>query len=82
MKLNELTWPLVETLADAAEELQIAHSTVGGAQIFDFGIDVQGGLQAGIELANLCMSGLGDVSIQQSLLGGRPWPYVLSLIHI
>ncbi|MCL4123461.1 UNVERIFIED_CONTAM: hypothetical protein GTU68_035745, partial [Idotea baltica] len=76
VKLNELTWPLVETLADAAEELRIAHSTVGGAQIFDFGIDVQGGLQAGIELANLCMSGLGEVGIQQSSLGSRPWPYV------
>lgn len=76
MTLNELTWPIVETLADAADELRIAHSTVGGAQVFDFGIDVPGGLQAGIELANLCMSGLADISIQQSLLGGRAWPYV------
>jgi methenyltetrahydromethanopterin cyclohydrolase len=76
LKLNELTWPMVETLAECANELRVSHSRIGGAIVFDFGIKAAGGLQAGIELANLCMSGLADISIQRSILAGRSWPYV------
>ena len=76
LKLNELTWPMVETLAECADELRVTHSQVGGANVFDFGVKAAGGLQAGIELTNLCMSGLADITIQHSLLAGRNWPFV------
>lgn len=45
-------------------ELNIAsHHMDCGAQLLDFGVSVPGGLQAGIELATICMAGKAQVSL-------------------
>jgi len=67
MSINQLTQPLVEALISNADALQIAvnqHET--GATIIDAGIDVNGGLEAGRQIAEICMGGLGSVSLQNN----------------
>jgi methenyltetrahydromethanopterin cyclohydrolase len=44
-----------------------------GARVIDAGIDARGGLGAGLGLARLCMSGLGDISITSLLIGDTPY---------
>lgn len=47
-----------------AEPLSILNSQLPcGAQILDFGVNVRGGLQAGVRLASICLGGLAEVAI-------------------
>lgn len=46
------------------DELKIDFETKGSSTVVDFGVSVQGGLEAGKLLAEICMAGLGHVSIQ------------------
>lgn len=59
-----------------AESLSIRAITMDcGAHVLDFGVKQRGGLNAGLELASICLGGLADVSIssgQQSVWRG-PW---------
>lgn len=65
--VNELTAPLVESLVDDADILRVAVSTLdNGARIVDAGINVPGGLEAGRQIAEICMGGLGQVSLRAS----------------
>ena len=47
-----------------------------GASILDFGVEASGGLQAGVQLARLCMSDLADVSLQTADTAGLVGPHV------
>ncbi|HEX3998035.1 MAG TPA: methenyltetrahydromethanopterin cyclohydrolase [Pirellulales bacterium] len=61
-----------QMIADA-ELLRIAvHQATAGPTVIDCGIDARGGLEAGRRLADVCMAGLGDVSLV-------PAPHDLSL---
>ena len=66
-ELNQRARQLVERMAAAADDFRIRETNVQDAQIFDFGIRVEGGLDAGQALAEICMAGLGWASI----LSGR-----------
>ena len=44
--------------------LRIHRSDVDGVAVYDFGVDVPGGLAAGLQLARICMAGLGTVELQ------------------
>jgi methenyltetrahydromethanopterin cyclohydrolase len=60
-----------------AERLRIeVHHIKDGGRLLDFGVDATGGLQAGIELARICMSGQGDISIVPGEIDGIGWPHV------
>ncbi|HEX6983851.1 MAG TPA: methenyltetrahydromethanopterin cyclohydrolase, partial [Planctomycetaceae bacterium] len=61
-------------LSDAA--LRVAATNVGGATVVDFGVKAEGGLRAGVELAHVCLAGLGSVAIESGTFDGRPWPHV------
>lgn len=77
--VNKLTNPLVENLLANAKELRVGvekHAT--GATIVDAGIHSPGGLEAGRLIAEICMGGLGRVSLQTSLTF-QHWPWVLSV---
>ena len=65
--INLLSQPLVEALIADAQTLKIAvlqHAT--GATIIDAGIKVEGSLEAGRRIAEICMGGLGEVSLEVS----------------
>jgi len=68
LQLNDSANDLLQsTLArTAALRISISNPHQGTVRIVDFGIKVPGGLEAGLTLAQLCMAGLGDVSLQSA----------------
>jgi len=72
--MNERAWTLADTCVERAGELRIAVQTLpGGARVIDAGVNVPGGLDAGLELARLCMGGLGRVVYVPLIIGGDTW---------
>ncbi len=75
MKLNPRALVLCERMIDDSDELRIAvHRLPQGPRILDLGVDVPGGLEAGRRMAEVCLSGLGQigffpVSGQRGMLG-------------
>jgi methenyltetrahydromethanopterin cyclohydrolase len=62
--LNERAWQLCDKLEADAEPLQIAvERSSSGARLFDCGIRTAGTVEAGRRLAQICLAGLGEVSI-------------------
>jgi methenyltetrahydromethanopterin cyclohydrolase len=72
--MNERAWALADRGVERAGELRIAsHTLASGARVIDAGINVPGGLGAGLMLARLCMGGLGDVGYVPLVIGGETW---------
>ena len=62
--VNALAAPHVESLLAAADALRLRVSrSAGGATLIDAGIAAQGGLEAGRRIAEICMGGLGRVTL-------------------
>ncbi|MBI4585196.1 MAG: methenyltetrahydromethanopterin cyclohydrolase [Planctomycetes bacterium] len=77
LNLNSRAAALVEAAIQRAEELRIhLHTLPAGGRILDFGIEACGGLEAGIQLAKICLAGLGEVSLVEGYLLGGPVPWV------
>jgi methenyltetrahydromethanopterin cyclohydrolase len=77
MNLNARSLVLVESMASRAEELRVAVREVAeGGRVIDCGIEVPGGLLAGVELARICLAGLAEVTLGAGDVGGRPCPLV------
>lgn len=76
--LNARAHLLADALVPAVETLRIGlHEVPGGGRFFDFGIDVEGGLGAGLALAQVCTSGLADISLVAGEIDGTGWPHLL-----
>ncbi len=77
MSLNARTTWILEMLLAQAEDLKLAvHRIEGGGRYVDCGIQARGGLQAGLELARICMADLAQVSIVPGELSGRTIPII------
>lgn len=77
--VNHLTNPLVAYLIAHAQELRVGVEKLSnGTTIVDAGIKHPGGLEAGRLIAEICMGGLGHVSLQTSNTFPR-WPWMLSV---
>jgi methenyltetrahydromethanopterin cyclohydrolase len=77
MDLNQRALRVVDALLDRAQDYKVAaHPIEGGGRFVDCGIHVRGGLGAGLELARICLAGLGDVTVVPGTLGGRACPVV------
>jgi methenyltetrahydromethanopterin cyclohydrolase len=64
--VNKLSQPLVKYLIDNAGALRLGVEQLkNGCTIIDAGIKAPGGLEAGRIIAEICMGGLGKVSISQ-----------------
>ena len=75
--MNERAWALADRYVARAYELRIGvHTLSSGARVIDAGVDVPGGLAAGLMLAELCMGGLGHVSYAPLTIAGESWPGV------
>jgi len=77
--LYRLTQPLLRRLIDEAAALRLrVEITAEGCTLVDAGIDCDGGIAAGLRIAEICLGGLGSVT-----LGGngpfRHWPWSLSV---
>src|SRR5262249_29749765 len=72
--MNERAWTLADTCLGRADELRLAPQRLaGGARVIDAGVNVAGGLAAGLALAELCMGGLGHVAYVPVVIGGETW---------
>src|SRR5262245_28417396 len=77
LTLNERACRLVDEIAARAAELRIDVSqSTAGARIVDCGVRAEGGLQAGLSLARVCLADLGDVRIVPGEIGGIFAPHV------
>src|ERR687885_745386 len=75
VSLNERARDLADRLADDADALRVAVSTLpGGARVVDCGSAVRGGLEAGRRFAEITMGGLGSVGFAPVVLTGRWFP--------
>jgi methenyltetrahydromethanopterin cyclohydrolase len=77
--VNTLAEPLVQALLRDAASLRLGTERLGnGCTVVDAGIARRGGMEAGRRIAEICMGGLGTVSIQTSRAFTR-WPWHVSV---
>jgi len=77
--VNKLTQPLVQELIDNADKLRLGIETLeNGCTVIDAGINVPGGLEAGRIITEICMGGMGTVSISQSAYTDN-WPLTVNV---
>ncbi|HEY8104538.1 MAG TPA: methenyltetrahydromethanopterin cyclohydrolase [Gemmatimonadales bacterium] len=75
--VNAAAAEIADGLEEHAAALRVNVRTLAnGARIIDAGIEVDGGLDAGLALAEICMGGLGTVTYCPVELGGETWPGV------
>ena len=75
ISLNERAHRRVEALLARAEECKVAaHPIEHGGRFVDCGIEVRGGLVAGLELARVCLADLAEVAIVPVEVGSRSCP--------
>lgn len=77
--VGALVAPLVESLVADADRLRIKVSTGAlGCRLVDAGAGVPGCLEAGRRLTEICLGGLGQVSIVPTV-GLSAWPYSIQV---
>jgi methenyltetrahydromethanopterin cyclohydrolase len=77
LELNELASQLVEDVTENPHDFRVTSSEIsGGGLLLDFGVEAEGGLEAGAMLASICLAGLADVSTVPGHVGSWHWPHV------
>nr|AAY89279.1 methylene tetrahydromethanopterin cyclohydrolase [uncultured bacterium BAC10-10] len=77
LNMNERAYALADRLVGRAAELRVAvHRLPAGARVIDLGAEAQGGIGAGLALAELCMGGLGHIELASLTIDGEAWPGV------
>jgi methenyltetrahydromethanopterin cyclohydrolase len=74
--LNERAVRLADHMASTAAGLRVSVQTVAGARVIDCGIRAEGGLQAGLGLARVCLAGQAEVSLAPGDVDGVCCPHV------
>jgi methenyltetrahydromethanopterin cyclohydrolase len=75
--LNRMSVELVDEALDFAEELNVAaYELDSGATVLDFGVEADGGLEAGMLLAEIQTAGLATVQSRMDRVAGAPVPHV------
>lgn len=77
--VNKLTQPLVQELLDNADKLRLKVQKLdNGCTIIDAGIEVPGGLEAGRIITEICLGGMGTVSLSHSAYTEN-WPLTVNV---
>lgn len=77
-RLNARAAQLVDSMIASADTLRIAiHEISGGGRVIDCGVAAEGGLGAGLALAQVCTSGLAEVSLVPGEIFDTGWPHLL-----
>ncbi len=75
--LNARAAALCQQLPDQLDELRIArHQAACGATLFDFGIDVQGSVEAGELLARICLADAARIALVNPDPSLGEWPQI------
>lgn len=72
--INALTAPLIDRLVADADVLRLAVAHESGARMVDAGSQARGSIEAGRRIAEICLGGLGTVSIVPTGPVAA-WPY-------
>ena len=75
MTMNERAERLVLAMFDDPEALRVRRHP-GAVDVLDCGVEVRGGLAAGLLLARVCLGDLGTVSLVPSTIAEWPGPAV------
>jgi methenyltetrahydromethanopterin cyclohydrolase len=77
LRMNELATEIADELVEHAPLFRVvSHSLASGARVIDAGVEMDGGYDAGLALAEICMGGLGHVSYTPLQIGAEGWPGV------
>ena len=72
--INKLTQPIVQQLIDGADALRVGvEQDASGVTLIDAGINFHGGLEAGRLISEICLGGLGNVSLTHTNTAPQ-WP--------
>ena len=63
MNLNQRASALSKVVIERGDALRAVVHRIAGAAVVDMGVDAPGGLEAGLALAEICLAGLGRVSL-------------------
>ncbi|MFB6197007.1 MAG: methenyltetrahydromethanopterin cyclohydrolase, partial [Halobacteriaceae archaeon] len=75
--LNRRAIELADEAIDFAEELHIgSYELDNGTTVLDFGLDHQGGIEAGLLLTEILTAGLATVQTRMDAIVDTPRPYV------
>ena len=77
LRMNELASEIADELGEQAPLFRVvSHTLPSGARVIDAGVETDGGYDAGLALAEICMGGLGHVSYTPLQIGAEAWPGV------
>ena len=80
--VNKLSQPLVQELLDNADKLRLGITKLAnGSTIIDAGINVPGGLEAGRIITEICLGGMGTVTLSHSTYTDN-WPLTVNNFHL
>ena len=74
--LNSRAWRLVDRILEDVRGRRLEVRRIAGARVVDCGVGVLGGLELGLDVARVCLSDLGRVSIHPGEVEGVGLPYV------
>jgi methenyltetrahydromethanopterin cyclohydrolase len=75
LHMNEAAGEIADHLADQGGVLRVRTARLpGGARVIDAGVAVDGGTEAGLALARICMGGLGQVACSPVQIGTQSYP--------
>ncbi|QYD73097.1 methenyltetrahydromethanopterin cyclohydrolase [Paraburkholderia edwinii] len=80
ISVNRLAEPLVAQLIADAARLRIGVSrTASGTTIVDAGVAVRGSIEAGVQVARICMGGLGHIAPRVAVEREPLWPAMIEV---
>ena len=74
LRMNEAASEIADTMADQPDLLRLkSYRLPSGARIIDAGVETDGGIEAGLAIAEICMGGLGNVSCAPLQIGNQSY---------
>ena len=72
LRMNEAASEIADSMADQPDLLRVRTFRLpSGARVIDAGVETDGGIEAGIALAEICMGGLGNISCAPLQIGSQ-----------
>ncbi len=69
IRLNERAEALADEMVELAAAIRVTVSEVDGARVIDCGVAAIGGLQAGLQMARVCLADLAEVALVNGHMG-------------
>ena len=74
LRMNDAADEIADTMADQSELLRVrSYRLPSGARVIDAGVETDGGIEAGLAIAEICMGGLGNVSCAPLQIGNQSY---------